>query len=421
MTVIEVQEQMQCEGIPYPSMIVNSGHGIHCYWVLNKRAGKEIEPVLKTLSDKLSSDSSTSEVARVMRFPGSLNVKDTDHIVSCELLEVNNNTYTLDEFINLLDVQEDKPPKMQIAIEGLAHCRMACIRTMSAGVSKGERNFALGKITAWLKQQGYTENNAYNLVQKWNNLNVPPKPQKELEIEFRGFWDGNYKYLGCNFSDNRLNTLNKSFCDEQCPKQGYYHDGEGLTAVPNGWFKKKVYSKIPPLELAIISTVDVAGQITREKLANYLNYNPKSPTFIKALQSLKQEKVIKIDSASTKRRNGIPDTITLLPLARYAGYTMINHFLTKDFKNKELSGPEFKTMILLEHFSYGKNEVFPTVATLAEIMGITERRMTQILASLEDKLLIDRIYKTYQGKTKLFIKLKLHKAAWGASYIAEHG
>ena len=36
----EVQERLRVSGLPYPSIIVSSGHGYHIYWVLNKKGRK---------------------------------------------------------------------------------------------------------------------------------------------------------------------------------------------------------------------------------------------------------------------------------------------------------------------------------------------------------------------------------------------
>jgi len=49
MSQVEVEYRIDNAGLPGPSMMINSGHGIHAYWLLDKPAGAEIEPILKAI------------------------------------------------------------------------------------------------------------------------------------------------------------------------------------------------------------------------------------------------------------------------------------------------------------------------------------------------------------------------------------
>jgi len=75
MSELEVEYRLNNAGLPLPSMIVNSGHGIHCYWLLDRPAGPEVEPVVKALANKTAADGQATDLARVMRLPGTMNVK----------------------------------------------------------------------------------------------------------------------------------------------------------------------------------------------------------------------------------------------------------------------------------------------------------------------------------------------------------
>jgi P4 family phage/plasmid primase-like protien len=66
-----------------PSKIVWSGHGLHCYWVLTEpldcqKDRDRIEGLLRQLADLVGGDLACTEVARLMRLPGSHNTKDGD-------------------------------------------------------------------------------------------------------------------------------------------------------------------------------------------------------------------------------------------------------------------------------------------------------------------------------------------------------
>jgi P4 family phage/plasmid primase-like protien len=78
-------------GLPEPS-IVSSGYGLHLYYFLQDmlsedrwlQSAKQLESICKIQG--LKADNVTSDRARVMRVPGSLNQKDSEHPAPCEIL-----------------------------------------------------------------------------------------------------------------------------------------------------------------------------------------------------------------------------------------------------------------------------------------------------------------------------------------------
>jgi len=48
-TLEEARARIKNAGLPEPSIYVNSGHGIHAYWLLEERAGSEAIPLLKAI------------------------------------------------------------------------------------------------------------------------------------------------------------------------------------------------------------------------------------------------------------------------------------------------------------------------------------------------------------------------------------
>jgi hypothetical protein len=61
-----------------PSVIVDSGHGYHCYWKLDRlhRFNEDIEPIIKGLIQHLGGDPGVHDRARILRLPGLSNHKD---------------------------------------------------------------------------------------------------------------------------------------------------------------------------------------------------------------------------------------------------------------------------------------------------------------------------------------------------------
>lgn len=86
-------------GLPPATMLVWSGNGVHGYWALEEPATPdEVKPYAKGLHQALPTDA-THDSSRIMRVPGTLNVKDPDHPSSCYIAEHDpERTYALTDF-----------------------------------------------------------------------------------------------------------------------------------------------------------------------------------------------------------------------------------------------------------------------------------------------------------------------------------
>ena len=76
------RQRIDAAGLPKPTMITNSGHGIHCYWVLADPI-KDMDYwrwLQNALIETLGSDPKPKNPERVMRLPGFKNVKHTPHV-----------------------------------------------------------------------------------------------------------------------------------------------------------------------------------------------------------------------------------------------------------------------------------------------------------------------------------------------------
>lgn len=106
-------------GLPHPSIIVDSGNGLHCYWhfkiFINRERWRELAGKLKKLAARhgfLADPSRTADIASVLRAPGTTNWKDPSNPkpVTVKRLAV---AVNLDAFAAALDVampDEQAPP-----------------------------------------------------------------------------------------------------------------------------------------------------------------------------------------------------------------------------------------------------------------------------------------------------------------------
>ena len=87
-----------------PSIIINSGYGLHCYWLL--KAPEEIntgfvEGVMKGISGYLGGDS-TQDITRILRVPETMNLKYPDEPKSVKIIKFEKDLrYSLSDFNNL--------------------------------------------------------------------------------------------------------------------------------------------------------------------------------------------------------------------------------------------------------------------------------------------------------------------------------
>ena len=112
-TLPEALAKLKASGLPQPSMIVISGHGVHYYWRLNKSITNLARwtTIQKRLIQLLGSDPAIHDAARVMRVPGFLNVNG-DTPVACRIHEADpERRYDLKELLSYLPPLPPEPPK----------------------------------------------------------------------------------------------------------------------------------------------------------------------------------------------------------------------------------------------------------------------------------------------------------------------
>jgi hypothetical protein len=113
-----------------PSYLIDSGHGYHLLWLFREalEVGKEIsieeyERTNGTIQDRLGADH-TKDISRILRLPGSINVKNPEKPVSAAIIRESDMRYEYDDFIEALSLREegedgDRPKNVEISREHL--------------------------------------------------------------------------------------------------------------------------------------------------------------------------------------------------------------------------------------------------------------------------------------------------------------
>jgi len=100
----EVRRRSQAAGLPGPTLLVDSGHGIHAWWRLSEPVSDMAEwsALQKALSRKLGSDKAIHDAPRIMRLPGFQNCKN-DPPVPCRIITADfARRYPLEQYRTIL-------------------------------------------------------------------------------------------------------------------------------------------------------------------------------------------------------------------------------------------------------------------------------------------------------------------------------
>jgi hypothetical protein len=188
-------------GLPTPTLIIASGHGVHAYWRL-------AEPIAdmalwtryqKRLIALLGSDGAIHDPARIMRLPGFVNHKEP--VAMCNIIDGDPaRIYDLKSLRPLVSsVAEEREDRTAQATYNLQRqsstpshdsgCALEMAKRAAAkwpSTSKGGRNARAFQNAAYLvKNLRLTVAQAWPILQKWNCRNRPPLSQWELRQTLR--------------------------------------------------------------------------------------------------------------------------------------------------------------------------------------------------------------------------------------------
>ena len=178
-----VEVKARLDSFPYrPSAAVLTGHGVHFYWILREPSEREdferIEGLLRRIACHFNGDRSACEVARVLRVPGSVNVKYEPVPVKIHFL--NDFTCNLGDF-DVLPVRKverfDKKSKSTNPPEWMVEA--------FKGVPEGGNNHFDGRDVTGIKLAGYwieklEPGETLKILQCWNVRNDPPLDDTDL-------------------------------------------------------------------------------------------------------------------------------------------------------------------------------------------------------------------------------------------------
>ncbi len=146
-----------------PTAIVDSGHGFHLYWRLKEPeeiTGPEdvarLEAYLKALTHALGADPSAAELARILRLPGTLNLKDPSAPLPVTVVELEpDRQYNLSDFEAFLNIPAGQPNALN---------KPGWIAEVLSGLTEGNRNSTFAKVIGRLHHDGWETQDILTLL-----------------------------------------------------------------------------------------------------------------------------------------------------------------------------------------------------------------------------------------------------------------
>ena len=401
--LMEIDYILDMKGLPRYSMAVKSGHGFHIYWLLDKPAGREIAPVLRELTRRAGADMKAAETARIMRLPGTMNVKSDP--VKCGLVDYRGDRYKLQDIAELLGVepQADRQPKQAdkaigIDYEGvMSKIDRTCIKSMLEGVKEGRRNWILGRLTMYFREiAGYPKDKTRKIIKAWNFRNQPPQKEKELMKSFNTYWHNDYNLLGCKILDKDKQPvrklqqiLNKHCNKDSCSRSGNYQTvNGGKYSKYNNRIIKRI-KKLSGTALVIYGVLEKHPEgLTAERITEIIDISEK--TFRDRVEELIN--IGFVNKKSGIKRRGIPDLFYIKRQGTYGtGRTAVNYGAVLLAANKVITPAQYKVYVLLNWFKHiGQNgRTNPSTFTIAEKLGCSRSTIQNHVSALEKKDIIE--------------------------------
>ena len=244
-TVYQVAFMVEEGKIPKPSMIVDSGRGIHLYWRINHApmgaiyTWQNLEDYLYHQLKPLGADIGATDGARLLRIPGSINGKNgkpcklmyTDDSIIYDMKELRKNYLEPKERI----LEKKNPGKVSpirredITSYSLHQARAQDIKTLTRlrlGDMEGCRNTALHCFVYWrgiyIREPARLEEEARELNNRFNK----PLPESQLKAILRSIPKSINKFI--EYEQGLNMGIRKRVSKGMRDKGGYWYRNETL-------------------------------------------------------------------------------------------------------------------------------------------------------------------------------------------------
>jgi KaiC/GvpD/RAD55 family RecA-like ATPase len=213
--VDDVIEKISECGMPLPTLLINSGHGVHAYWRLTEPMTDMAKwrSIQAALAKCLGSDGAVKNPSRVMRLPGMMNLKASP--APCFVVEATpDRVYDIADITRIIpmSVENDAPrPRTNGHTRPVDVTDDQRIRRAAAylervpGAVEGEHGDLHTLKICGVIANGFdlTEDQAFCLLLSWNEKCSPPWSEPELRQKLRNAIKYNDKVRGWMLVDGQ--------------------------------------------------------------------------------------------------------------------------------------------------------------------------------------------------------------------------
>jgi putative DNA primase/helicase len=194
----EIIEDLRQRGLG-PSCIVESGRGLHAYWLLDKPYPvKEARPFCAGIQDYFKISDPVHDPRRILRVPGFLNLKDPKDPRWCSVSEATWQRFPLSAFkdysIEPTKSEHDRELEEVERNTAKTTSRDPKIEAIKQGVDEGGGPYGGRHLAAvalaghYCSRRKLTRKAVLYTMHDWNRLNKPPLPDEEIEKVVEDIW-----------------------------------------------------------------------------------------------------------------------------------------------------------------------------------------------------------------------------------------
>ena len=398
--------------------IVCSGGRYHVYVPLTEPTTNSRLAIrlMSYLCEALEGDSGGLSAAAAPRVPGSFNNK-TGRPKEVSVVAPGGTRYTLEELKKCIPMPAgaSRPGHVPIVPNELYKAfatKLPCVTMVLGGVTKGERNFFMGRLVSHLKVSGHAKDYAKRIMESWNELCDPPMERQQFEDSFKGYWATPYKLLGCKIPDRPdLQQILNTRCNKmECPVATMFGglDMTDSAEMSNRVLNRKKTGEVPAAdgkEIAIYGIVLRHPEgLTREQLLDELKYvNTETGerkltwserTIDKYLKHLVQIEAVRLFPASKRRKLQEMYVPNEVPHYNNEGYTRATYAAIRMFIARQLtSAKAFQLYVkLMAYIGKKSYDRIPAQWSLSvELYGCKDRQgdISRLLQTLIEAKFLD--------------------------------
>jgi P4 family phage/plasmid primase-like protien len=184
-----------------PSIVLESGRGMHAYWLFDKPYPKELaRPVCAGIMDYFKISDSIHDPRRILRMPGFMNLKNPKDPKWCQIVDATWNRYPIEVFkdfsitdlkksVDDLEIEQEEKDRAKISTTS----RDPKIEQIKDGVDEsggpyGGRHLSAVAMAGHYCAKLKTRKLALYAITDWNKKNRPPLPDDEIEKIVEDIW-----------------------------------------------------------------------------------------------------------------------------------------------------------------------------------------------------------------------------------------